>query len=863
MTTPTRFAQSHPRWTLILALLVTLGGAAGGLRLELRTDGLALVPPDDPALLDDAAIRDRFDLGSPLVLEISPSPPGDALNPAALALLAALTDSLRSMPSIDSANVISLATERGTRFVPGSLIQRFLLDPLPATPAECERLRAEVRGIGLYHGTLISRDEQALAIRVDLPAQTNRLPLLRELRQLCDRLVTPGHRIDILGAPAAEAILGAHVLRDLGLPSGLAGPELIADASGGLRPGLLPLAFLVLAGVFLVAFRSGAAVALPVGEAIAAVAFVLGAMGWMGVPVYLTTAVLPVLLVAIAITDEVHLYARFAQWRRTLNGRQATALTLDEMTRPIVLTSITTAVGFLSFALSPISPVRAFGLFTALGIVFCLVWSLTVIPAALILWDPRVRHTEAPPRTPRIPTRWLLGFTLTLLALAPFGIARVTVQDSWIDGFAEGSPFRVATDLFNERFLGMHMLLLRLDETPVDVQLTLPARNLGPRDVTIPTGAIPWDRLPGCEVEITREPDPHRATAVYPDRWLSTVAEVARQGDSLRVTFRRQDGSPRFMWRPGADDPLDLRMTSQSFLAPEPLARMDTLARRIEEGDATVGGVLGPPEYLRTTRSILHDLDPRERRLPETNREAAALWGHYTRVRGPDRVREVVSEDYRSGLLAVFLKHANYRDTERLMSRITTDADSLLPEFTLRFGGDVAVSQSLIRAITTTQVRSLLASLLGVLIIASLLTRSLRWGLLTTLPCAMGVTLTFGGMGLLGIHLGVATSMFAGMTLGFGIDFAIHMVDRARGAAGRGASPDDAVAESLRITGPPIRVSAAAMVLGLGVLLVSEVPANARLGAVTAFSVLGCAGATFGLLPPLMKRLLRREQGDA
>ena len=55
--------------------------------------------------------------------------------------------------------------------------------------------------------------------------------------------------------------------------------------------------------------------------------------------------------------------------------------TLDEIGSPIIKTSLTTALGFFSFALSPLPPLQAFGIFTGLGMVFCMLWSLTVIPS--------------------------------------------------------------------------------------------------------------------------------------------------------------------------------------------------------------------------------------------------------------------------------------------------------------------------------------------------------------------------------------------------------------------------------------------------------------------------------------------------
>ena len=96
----------------------------------------------------------------------------------------------------------------------------------------------------------------------------------------------------------------------------------------------------------------------------ACLAFVFGLMGWLDVPVYLTIAVLPIVLTAIGVADEIHIFDRY---RRSLRSRPTDphhgvlTATMNEMGSPVVKTSLTTAVGFLSFALSPIRPVQAFG----------------------------------------------------------------------------------------------------------------------------------------------------------------------------------------------------------------------------------------------------------------------------------------------------------------------------------------------------------------------------------------------------------------------------------------------------------------------------------------------------------------------
>lgn len=120
------------------------------------------------------------------------------------------------------------------------------------------------------------------------------------------------------------------------------------------------------------------------------------------------------------------------------------------------------------------------------------------------------------------------------------------------------------------------------------------------------------------------------------------------------------------------------------------------------------------------------------------------------------------------------------------------------------------------------------------------------------LPPLLAVLFNFGLMGSLGIPLGVATSMFAGMTLGVGVDFAIHLLHRYRHELDSGATRETGLTQALRITGPAILIDGCAVGIGFGVLVLSVVPANARLGALLSLSVLHCLLASLVLLPAVL-----------
>jgi uncharacterized protein len=214
-----------------------------------------------------------------------------------------------------------------------------------------------------------------------------------------------------------------------------------------------------------------------------------------------------------------------------------------------------------------------------------------------------------------------------------------------------------------------------------------------------------------------------------------------------------------------------------------------------------------------------------------------------------------VDTNYWRSLTTVFLKDANFVDTGRLMADIRRyERDRLAPRgIHLGFAGDVAVSESLIAGIVSTQLHSLLWSLLGIYLVTALLGRSPRWGLYCVLPSTLAVLLNFAIMGWAGIPLGVATSMFAGMTLGIGVDFAIHILEAYSRAQAEGLPPGDALSRSMAFTARPMLINTAAICIGFGVLMLSQVPANARLGLLVVLGLVNSLVASLALLPVLLR----------
>ncbi|HSS52057.1 MAG TPA: MMPL family transporter [Thermoanaerobaculia bacterium] len=750
-----RLALRRPVTMLIvwgLALAVALPGLA---RLKLRTDGRSLVPPKAPAVLIDRQVRQTFGLRDPLLVLVEPADPRGIYNPATLHLLADLTAALGALPGVGPSHVRSLATERGASrydrvrrdFLP-------LFEPFPETPERLAQLRKEVSKLDLPVGLLVSADGSAATLLVDVPPAESlesdeRFELWRQVDATARRFARPvggvGHRIAVVGAPAAETLLGRYILDDLRL--------------------LVPAAMALVAILLYVALRSRAAAALGLAKVGVCLCVLFGGMGWVEEPIFLSTAILPVILVAVGLADEIHLLARYLELlAEGTPAGPARELTFSELGSAVIVALLTTITGFASFVLAPIPALSHFGVVAAVGVALCLLFSLTATPAVLALVPAERFRTgrRATLALGRGGIAWLADLVaarpravLVVLGLVTAalgaGIFRLEVQDSWLEGFSPTSELRRATARLDERFLGSHRLLVAV-------------RFAGP---------------------------------AAPPKPLLDPGVLARMGE-LEATLRA---------------------------AP------------------SVGGVLGPYRLVTTVAGIAGG-NVRFREIRERPEWNAVLYAQADTFLGAAARREIAADGFAQGIVQVYLRNANYRDTAALLARVRRFERARLAPLggSLAFAGDIAVSQAMIPAIVDGQFSSFAGALLGSALTVAFGLRRPSAGLASILPALGAILWTFGLMGWLGIPLGVATSMFCAITLGIGDDYAIHFLDRRVRALAEGEAQPTRVA--LLDSGPAILWDALVIALGFSLLAASQVPVNRRLGILLGLALLAAATVT-------------------
>jgi predicted RND superfamily exporter protein len=883
----------HPWPVLAGVAVIVLGAAAGLWRLQLRTDGHALVSESAPEVLYDKGIRDEFGIEDNIVVLIRSNHPGGIFNPGTLQLVRDLTAALAQMPGTQPGQVMSLATEPGFRFRPGTWTIQTLLEPPLKTTAELDQLREDLRRMEIYTGTLVSSDGRSTLLLVS-ERGADRSRLYEQVLNVVAAQKGAQDQIGVTGEPVAEALLGVQILEDLGVPGKFlgAGARGVADAAQWKWPanlrelrrltvqraGLVPMAALVMMLVLLFCFRNLLAALIPLPGVVATILFVFGLMGWCHVPIYLTTAVMPVLLTVLSVTNDIYLFNRYFNLLHENPARNHIDLvgeTFDKLVPPIACTSLTAAIGFFSFGFSPLAPVRAFGIFTGIGALFGLFLSLAVVPALLVLINParlRAGRRGDGKAAVFVPEAWfarlgqmvarrrrlVTGTALGIMALAPLGLARLAVQDSWTNGFDPDSGFRRVTQQVNDSFFGMHRLFVSFD-APQLLTGKAASSDFGPWTLSLPADFVRSAALvKGSSITFTvpaksQAGDP--ASAAPGAVWRSQIQMPGWVGDRFILRLSTGNMSTNFRQQLSLAGQAGFEIAARSHVRPEIIQSTGELASFIRQRSGyAVGGVLGPFDYLTTTRFMVRPEDPNARRLPDDADQLSVLWNYYGTVLGEHRLREVVDTSYWRSLTTVFLKDANFADTARLMSDLRQyEREHLTPKgIKIGFAGDVAVSQSLIRAIVTTQMQSLIWSLAGIFAVTALFGGSMRWGFYCLIPSLLAVVVKFAVMGWLGIPLGVATSMFAAMTLGIGVNCAIHLLEGCRQACAAGASPTQALNRSFASTGPPALINTLAMTFGFGVLMLSQVPANARLGLLMVLGLVNCLVASLLILPVIL-----------
>jgi predicted RND superfamily exporter protein len=254
------------------------------------------------------------------------------------------------------------------------------------------------------------------------------------------------------------------------------------------------------------------------------------------------------------------------------------------------------------------------------------------------------------------------------------------------------------------------------------------------------------------------------------------------------------------------------------------------------EGLPHVQKTVAITDYLTLLHAAIEELPGSSvsaRELPDSDDAIAQYLLVYESSGDPTDFEEEIDTEYRTAMIRGVLNEQHFSRNRETVAALEQyiETEFSEPGMTALLTGDVNVSYHWMRSLQLSHFGGVLVSLSLVLITSILVFRSVSTGLVAVVPVSFTVLLLYAAMATLDIYLEPATSMFAAIAIGVGIDFAIHLIDKLREAL---ALHDEdiylAVDHALPLTARACYFNSGALALGFAVLMTSELSLLQRFG---------------------------------
>lgn len=367
-----KLVTAHPRILFGAMLLVMVASLPLLLQLQADRSISSFMPRGHISYEQKLKIQQIYNINDLLFVDLYDRQGGDIFTPEGLAQLQEVSRFVEALPGIRPGSVRSLDTHEDILASDMGFDVTPFLEPMPESLPQAQAVRERVRAFPLYDGLLISKDGTRAGIVADFEDSADVLTLFATIQELRAKLEREGRfGIEASGPPIVTGTLNVYMNQD------------------ALR--LDPVSALLTSILLFIALRTLAGVMLPLAVMLPSVAVAFASMPLFDFHFTPFSNAVPVVILATSIADAVHFLSNYFDRRLQfpqLSAREAVEQTFAEIWRPILITSVTTAAGFLMLIQgSPMIPVDQFGITVAIGVMAAMLFSLTALPAAIVLFD--------------------------------------------------------------------------------------------------------------------------------------------------------------------------------------------------------------------------------------------------------------------------------------------------------------------------------------------------------------------------------------------------------------------------------------------------------------------------------------------
>ncbi|WP_425265105.1 efflux RND transporter permease subunit [Vibrio vulnificus] len=444
------FSTRFSFWTLIISLMAIVATAMGAKNLYFRGDYNIFFDGSNAQLQAFDEIQTTFAKTDNIALVLAPKS-GDVFDQRTLTQIQEMTEQAWQVPY--SSRVDSLANYQHTEAVDDDLlVEDLLYQSYPLTAERIAKVRAVAMSEPLLVNALVSEKGDVAVINI-----TMQMPGVDETAEVNEVVAYVEQMLSHYRAEYPDVTIYKAGI--------IAMNHSFAMAAQNDSATLVPTMLLVILVFLTLMLRSFLSVLATLVVIIGAIVATLGIVGWAGMFLHVASVNVPTLIMTLAVADCVHVIASMRHFmRQGMPKSQAIHRSVTLNFVPIIITSVTTAIGFLMMNMSDSPVLRDFGNLSALGVMIACVLSVSLLPALLNLLPVRFSAKQAAKSSDIMDKladlvvhrrNVLLPLSIVVIAGSAALMPYNKVNDESVKYFDTSSEFRQAADFMEQRIGGM------------------------------------------------------------------------------------------------------------------------------------------------------------------------------------------------------------------------------------------------------------------------------------------------------------------------------------------------------------------------------------------------------------------------
>lgn len=445
------------RWlSFVACLLISIIAAAGGANLQFNGNYRVFFGDNDPKLIAFDKMQATYNKSDNVAIVLAPKD-GDVFSQQTLELVWRLTNDAWQVPH--SLRVDSITNYQHTSSADDDLlVEDLLLELEDISPQKIEQIKTVALSSPLMLDKLIARNGNATVVNITV--QQPGIDFIKELPEV-------GEHVDAL----LDKYRLSYPQVDIYASGVISMNRAFAGESQRDASTLVPLMFAAIVVVLALLLRSVSATIATLVIIIASIASTMGIAGWIGIDLTTTTVNVPTIVMTLAVADCVHLVSGVLYYMHQGQDKISSIIKSYQVNfNPILLTSVTTSIGFLTLNFSYSPAMNDLGNLVAIGVMLAFVLSVTLFPAILALIPLKARDQSMSQNgfanfANFIITRYkkvTVIASLIIIALSSQLLTNV-VNDVPLEYFSKKTQFRQATDFMSEHLSGISHLDFAID----------------------------------------------------------------------------------------------------------------------------------------------------------------------------------------------------------------------------------------------------------------------------------------------------------------------------------------------------------------------------------------------------------------